>query len=192
MQTWIMHSSCVYCHACISPAVTGSQCIFAIHCYLFVFLAKDSERKDTLFLVLLKCFSFHWFSNTKIGPAPQGLTPVSFPLCCLPIFQSHLWIQWVLCLYLHCGTYILLIVFICICHVSVCVCVHSVARSCLTLCNSVAHQSPLSMRFSRQEYWSELPFLTPGELPNPGIKPTSLTSPALAGRFFTTAPLMLQ
>ena len=37
------------------------------------------------------------------------------------------------------------------------------------------------------EYWSELPFLTPGELPNPGIKPTSLTSPALAGRFFTTS-----
>ena len=187
-----MHPSCVYCHACISPAVTGSQCIFAIHCYLFVFLAKDSERKDTLFLVLLKCFSFHRFPNTKIGPEPQGLTPVSFPLCCLLIFLSHLWIQWVLCLYLHCGIYILLIVFICICHVCVCVCVHSVARSCLTLCNSVAHQSPLSMRFSRQEYWHGLPFLTPGELPNPGIKPTSLTSPALAGIFFTTAPLMLQ
>ena len=39
---------------------------------------------------------------------------------------------------------------------------------------------------SRQEYWSGLPFPSPGDLPNPEIEPTSLTSPALAGRFFTT------
>ena len=51
---------------------------------------------------------------------------------------------------------------------------------------TVAHQAPLSMRFSRQEYWSELPCPTPGDLPNPGIKPKSLMSPALADRFFTT------
>ena len=51
----------------------------------------------------------------------------------------------------------------------------------------VAHQAPLSMGLSRQEYWSELPFPTPGNLPNPGIKPKSLASPALAGRFFTFA-----
>ncbi|ELR49492.1 hypothetical protein M91_06984, partial [Bos mutus] len=50
-----------------------------------------------------------------------------------------------------------------------------------------AHQAPLSMRFSRQEYWSGLPFLSPGDLSNPGIKPVSLMSPALAGRFFTTS-----
>ena len=41
------------------------------------------------------------------------------------------------------------------------------------------------MGFSRQEYWSGLPCPPPGDLPNPGIKPTSLMSPALAGRFFT-------
>ena len=52
----------------------------------------------------------------------------------------------------------------------------------------VAHQTPLSMKFSRQEYCSGLPFPTPGDLPDPGIKPTSLVSPALAGRFFTTVP----
>ena len=40
---------------------------------------------------------------------------------------------------------------------------------------TVAHQFPLSMEFSRQEYWSELPFPSPGDLPNPGIKPRSLT-----------------
>ncbi|ELR62600.1 hypothetical protein M91_13191, partial [Bos mutus] len=50
-----------------------------------------------------------------------------------------------------------------------------------------AHQAPLPMEFSRQEYHSGLPFPTPGDLPNPGIKPGSLASPALADRFFTTS-----
>ena len=52
---------------------------------------------------------------------------------------------------------------------------------------TVVHQAPLSMRFSRQEYWSQLPRPPPGDLPDPGIKSTSLMSPALAGRFFTTS-----
>ena len=43
------------------------------------------------------------------------------------------------------------------------------------------------MKFSRQEYWSGMPFPTSGDLPNPGIEPVSLASPALAGRFFTTS-----
>jgi len=43
------------------------------------------------------------------------------------------------------------------------------------------------MGFSRQEYWSGLPYPSPGDLPEPGIEPTFLTSPALAGRFFTTS-----
>ena len=50
------------------------------------------------------------------------------------------------------------------------------AQSCLTLCNSMdykAHQSPLSMKFSRQEHWNGLPFPSPGDLPDPGIKPRS-------------------
>ena len=50
-----------------------------------------------------------------------------------------------------------------------------------------AHQAPLSMGFSGQEYWSGLPFPSPGDLPDPGIVPTPLAPPALAG-FFTTAP----
>ena len=60
-------------------------------------------------------------------------------------------------------------------------------QSCLTLCNPVewACQAPLSMEFSRQEYWRGLTFPPPGDLPNPGIEPGSLTSPALTGRFFT-------
>ena len=52
---------------------------------------------------------------------------------------------------------------------------------------TVAHQAPPSMGFSRQEYWNGLPFPSPGHLPDPGIKPTSLTSPALAGGFFITS-----
>ena len=51
---------------------------------------------------------------------------------------------------------------------------------------TAAHQAPLSMGFSRQEYRSGLPFPFPGDLPDPGIKPGSLTSLALAGGFFTT------
>ena len=47
-------------------------------------------------------------------------------------------------------------------------------------------QVPLSMGFSRQEYWSQLPCPTPGDLPASGMKPRSLLSPALAGGFFTT------
>ena len=62
-----------------------------------------------------------------------------------------------------------------------------VAKSCPILATpwTVAHQAPLSMGFSRQEYWSGLPFPSPGDLPNPGIKPVS---PALAGRFFIIEP----
>ena len=52
---------------------------------------------------------------------------------------------------------------------------------------TVARQAPLPMGFSRQEYWSGLPCPPPGDLPDPGIEPTSLTSPALAGGFFTTS-----
>ena len=50
----------------------------------------------------------------------------------------------------------------------------------------MAQQAPLSMGFYWQEYWSGLPFTTPGDLPNPEIKPMSLKSPALADGFFTT------
>ena len=49
-------------------------------------------------------------------------------------------------------------------------------------------QAALSMEFSRQEYWSGLPFPTPGNLPDPGIKTQSLVSSVLAGEFITTAP----
>ena len=56
----------------------------------------------------------------------------------------------------------------------------------------VALWGSLPMGSSRQEYWSMLPFPTPGDLPDPGIKLLSLASLALAGRFFTTNELIIE
>ena len=54
---------------------------------------------------------------------------------------------------------------------------------------TAAHQVSLSMGFSKQEYWSGLPFPLPGDFPNPGTELVSPTTPALAGRFFIIEPL---
>ena len=51
---------------------------------------------------------------------------------------------------------------------------------------TVACQAPLSMGFPKPEHWSGLPYPPPGDLPDPGIEPASLMSPALVGRFFIT------
>ena len=72
------------------------------------------------------------------------------------------------------------------------VCVYSQSLSRVQLFGTpwtAAHQAPLSMEFSKQEYWSGWPFPFPGDPPNPGIKPVSLAYPSLVGRFFTTEPL---
>ena len=69
------------------------------------------------------------------------------------------------------------------------VCVYACALSRVQLFVTlwtVAHQASPSVEFSRQEYWSGLPFPSPEDLPNPGIKPTPPETPVLAGRFFTT------
>ena len=72
-----------------------------------------------------------------------------------------------------------------ICVSLVCVYAHSVVSDSLWPKGLQPRQTPLSMEFSRQEYWSGLPFPSPGDLPYPRIKSAS---PALAGGFFTTAP----
>ena len=83
--------------------------------------------------------------------------------------------------------------------VSTCMCIYACVhvsvyeRVCVSMLShvrlfttpqTVAHQAPLSVGFSRQEYWSGLPCPPPGDLPDPGIKTLSLASPALAGGFF--------
>ena len=79
-----------------------------------------------------------------------------------------IWIWWFLCVMHACLS--------CFSHVWLCV-----------IPWTVACQAPLSMGFSRQEYWSGLPFPPPGDLPNPGIESTSLVSPALASGFFISS-----
>ena len=70
-------------------------------------------------------------------------------------------------------------------------CMHAKSlQSCLTFCDpmDLAYRAPMSMGFSKQEYWSRLPCPLPGYPPDPGIKPVSLISLALAGGLFTTEP----
>ena len=78
-------------------------------------------------------------------------------------------------------------------HSRCCVSMHVCVLSCFSCVGlfatlwAAARQAPLSMGFSRQEYWCGLPFPSPGYLPNPGVEPVSLTSPALSTGFFTTS-----
>ena len=64
-------------------------------------------------------------------------------------------------------------------------------QSCLTLCDPVdcSCQVPLTMGFSRQEYWSGFPGPPPRDIPDPGVELASLTTPTLAGVFFTTSAI---
>ena len=74
-------------------------------------------------------------------------------------------------------------------------CILQLLQLCPTFCNplwTVARQAPLSMGFSRQEYWNGLPCPPPGDLPNPGIQPespNSSASPAVAVGFLTTSTI---
>ena len=70
------------------------------------------------------------------------------------------------------------VTFLCVCSVAFCVLL-------FTTLWTAAHQAPLSIEFSRQEYWNGLSFPFRGSLPDPWIKPASLVSPALAGEVFT-------
>ena len=71
-------------------------------------------------------------------------------------------------------------------HVCECVCVFSITQLFPILC--ISHQAPLFVEFSRQEYWNRAVISSSRDLPNPGTKPASLASPALAGGYVTTAP----
>ena len=69
----------------------------------------------------------------------------------------------------------------------VCVLSHSSRVPLFATPWTIAHQASLSIGFSRQECWSRLPCPPPGDLPDPGTEPTTLKSPALAGKLFTTS-----
>ena len=78
-------------------------------------------------------------------------------------------------------------IYVCI-YIYVCVCVHAKSfQSCLcVILWTAACQAPLSMGSSRKEHWTGLPCPPPGDHPDPGTEPVSLTFPAMAGRFSTT------
>ena len=104
------------------------------------------------------------------------------------IFQSHSWFFWQPTFTLRHLTSINSGMGVC---VHTCVCTGAESLNCVQFFGSpwtVASQTPPSMGFPRQEYWSGLPFSTSGDLPNLGIEYTSLASPVLAGRFFPTVP----
>ena len=72
-----------------------------------------------------------------------------------------------------------------------CTCVHAQTLSCVWFHVTpwtIAHQAPLSMGLSKQEYWNVLPFPPAEDLPESEMEPVSPASPALAGRFTTTEP----
>ena len=104
---------------------------------------------------------------------------------------SGLWGACTLVSWYFCISGVVIIIILCIglvVRVCVCVCVHAQLLSRVQLFVApwtVAHQAPLSVGFSRQEYQSGLPFPSLGDLHDPGMKPSS---PALAGGFFTTEP----
>ena len=87
-----------------------------------------------------------------------------------------------------------LVVCVCVCvcvrtRVHACACTQSLSHVQLFVTPwTVAHQAPLSMQFSKQKYWSKLPFPTPGDLPDPGIKPASFVIFCVGRHIFTTEP----
>ena len=79
------------------------------------------------------------------------------------------------------------VVYCCCCLVTRFVCVYSVVSNSATPWN-MTRQTSLPVEIFRQEYWSGLPYPSPGHLPNPGTEPAFLASPELTGRFSTTEP----
>ena len=134
-------------------------------------------------------FMYHW---PFLHPFHKMSTQTIYLFgCLLVLFKKGIFISscfipcnpscigWISCVYLNIFCYLHLRV------IDILSC--SVVSNCFVAPWTVASQAPLSMEFSRQEYWSGVPFQTSGDLSNPGIKPMSLASPSLTGRFFTTS-----
>ena len=130
-------------------------------------LMSGSKTTDIYFLEAGKSQIKMWAGLVSSEASLLGLQTAAFPTDCL--------------LSLHVGV------------LSFSYCVYAKLLSCVRLFATpwtVAHQPPLSMGFPRPKWLSGLSFPTPRYVPDPGIKPASPVTPALAGRFFTTAPPM--
>ena len=135
---------------------------------------------ETMWSAKTKIFSI-WPLTEKLGPNPALRLSIYTCIHHSPLVIMHLsWTLW----FLSC---------IALCMLNLYNCVHVWVLNCLSHVQlfairwTLALQAPLSTEFSRQEYWSGLLCFPPGDLPDPGIKPTFLLSPVLAGGFFTSS-----
>ena len=122
----------------------------------------------------------------------------SYLFVSISTLSQHKSLSLSLSIYIYISTSILIYAYISIClytyfsiiyvdHACVCVLSHCSSVQLFVASWTIACQAPLSIGFSRQEHWSGLPCPSPGDLLDPVIEPVSLTSPELAGRFFTTS-----
>ena len=120
----------------------------------------------------------HWLDGHEFEQTPGVGDGQGSLVCCSPWGRKELdmteWLNW---------TEIVL-------HICLLNCISSVWF--FEILWTVAHQAPLFMRFSRQEYWSGLPFRSAGYLPDSRTEPSSFIFPALTGRFFTTGTKVAQ
>ena len=131
----------------------------------------------------------YWSFRFSISPSNEYSRLISFRMDWLDLFavqgalksllQHHSGI-------VHFSKVSCICVCVCVC-VCACVCCHFSRLQLFATLWTIACQAPLPMGFSKQEYWSGLPGHPPGDLLDPGIKPTFLMTYALAGRFFTTS-----
>ena len=165
-----------YLFLCISP-----QNPFLDNYFLFTIPLQTMEG-NFVFLKLqhtfLVCYKFSWVLLCG-EPSVRFVYVKESGLCIRNLASSPTNEQYD---FIHLSTFHFLI------HSSntVCMCAH-LLQLIATLW-TVAYQASLSVGFSRQEYWSGLPFPTPGNLPNQGIERSSLALPSLAGGFFATEP----
>ena len=157
-------------------------------CWLSVFVVKCLFR-------YLAHFPFGLFVRVLLSENRSFIRCSSFSWSCLAIFAEK---KLTVNLMFICGLS-LVPFFFCSFHTDLIMCVLWLCtygggvctQSCPALWDPrdcVARRAPLPMEFSRQEYWSRLPFPVQGDLPDLGIEPPSLVSPALAAEFFSTAP----
>ena len=161
-----------------SPLSHWQPFLFSISMRLTFFFFLDSTYKwyHAVFNFLYLAYSIQ-HNAFKVHPCCckwQGLLSLSW-LNNIPLHSS-------VCRYIHSSVYP---VYIYLSNVCVLNCFSRVQLCVIPW--TVACQAPLSMGFSRQEYWSGLLCLPPGDLPDPGTEPASLTSPALADKLFTTS-----
>ena len=139
----------------------------------FLMCVENIQIPYSLTTRLSTIFPLLNFPNLLFTALPFEPNSLTISTACI-----YLNIQWYfICLYIY-TVYILY------------ACMHAKSfQSCLSLCNPMDYspQGSPSMGFFRQEYWRGFPCPPPGDLPNQGTEPAPLTSPALAGRFFTTS-----